>query len=407
MTQVRRSLVLIGELPEPFGGVAMHCDNVCRELSRRGVDVHFLDSEPGSVKHLPPLASYSRVTGRYVRGGLSALRSARVVCSWFALVFPVAHKIGPRASLQALVLGHRTFATARRAGTRSIVAHHAGELGLSALVAARALDAKVTVFIHGSEWTHPTWNQKLSAIVAGHAHRIIANSSYTRRLCMDATGRTDISVISPGVDHSRFHPSHRTPECQDDPIVLFLGAMHPRKGADVLARAIPLLHDLPARFMFAGPSGPLEPKVRSIITGSGAQDRVEFRGQLSSEEVPSVLAEAEIFVFPTVWGTEGFGMVAAEAMACGVPVVASRIGAIPEVVLEEETGLLVEPGDPVDLASKLRLLLGDPVRCRCLGRAGTRHVQQYRWDRLADELVEDLNADAESATLTAHNRLAT
>jgi glycosyltransferase involved in cell wall biosynthesis len=224
---------------------------------------------------------------------------------------------------------------------------------------------------------------------------------------MDATGRTDISVISPGVDHSRFRPSPRAPECRDDPIVLFLGAMHPRKGADVLARAIPLLHDLPARFMFAGPSGPLEPEVRSIITGSGVQDRVEFRGQLSSEEVPRVLAEAEIFVFPTVWGTEGFGMVAAEAMACGVPVVASRIGAIPEVVLDEETGLLVEPGDPVDLASKLRLLLGDPVRRRCLGRAGTRHVQQYRWDRLADELVEDLNADAESATLTAHHRLAT
>ena len=96
MTQIRRSLVLVGELPEPFGGVAMHCDNVCTELSRRGVDVHFLDSEPGSVKHLPPLASYSRVTGRYVRGGLSALRSPRVVRSWFGLVVPVAHKIGPR-----------------------------------------------------------------------------------------------------------------------------------------------------------------------------------------------------------------------------------------------------------------------------------------------------------------------
>ena len=405
MTQIRRSLVLVGELPEPFGGVAMHCYNVCIELRRRGVDVHFLDSEPGSVKHLPLLASYSRVTGRYVRGGLSALRSPRVVRSWFALVFPVAHKIGLRASLQALVLGHRTYATARRAGTRSIVAHHAGELGLSALVAARALDAKVTLFIHGSEWTHPTWNRKLSAIVAGRAHRIIANSSYTRQLCMDATGRTDISVISPGVDHGRFHPSCRTPECRDDPIVLFVGAMHPRKGADVFARAIPLLHDLPARFIFAGPSGPLEPEVRSIISGSGAHDRVDFRGQLSSEELPRVLAEAEIFVFPTVWGTEGFGMVAAEAMACGVPVVASRIAAIPEVVLDEETGLLVEPGDPVDLASKLRLLLGDPSRRRCLGRAGTKHVQQYRWDRLADELVEDLNA--ESATLTAQNRLAT
>jgi glycosyltransferase involved in cell wall biosynthesis len=96
-------------------------------------------------------------------------------------------------------------------------------------------------------------------------------------------------------------------------------------------------------------------------------------------------------------------MVAAEAMACGVPVVASRIAAIPEVVLDEETGLLVEPGDPVDLASKLRLLLGDPARRRCLGRAGTKHVQQYRWDRLADGLLEEL--DAECATLIAQNRL--
>ena len=272
-------------------------------------------------------------------------------------------------------------------------------------MAARALDARVTLLIHGSEWTHPTYNRKLSAFVAGRADRIIANSSYTRRLCMDATGRTDISVISPGVDHSRFHPSSRPPGRGDDPIVLFVGAMHPRKGADVLARAIPLLRDLWVRFIFAGPSGPLEPEVRSIISGSDSDDRVDFRGRLSPEELPRVLAEAEIFVFPTVWGTEGFGMVAAEAMACGVPVVASRIAAIPEVVLDQETGLLVEPGNPADLASKLRLLLGDPSRRRCLGSAGIKHAQQYRWDHLADALAGDLNAG--SATLSAQHGLAT
>jgi len=309
-------------------------------------------------------------------------------------VFSVAHKIGPRASVQALVLGHRTYATARRAGTQSILAHHAGIRGLSALVAARAIDAQVTLFIHGAEWTLPGWNRELSAIVARRAHRIIANSSYTRQLCADATGRTDISVISPGVDHARFHPSGHSRECgTDDPIVLFVGAMHPRKGADVFARAIPLLSDLPARFVFAGPSGALEPEVRLIVSRSDVRDRVEFRGQMSSEQLPIVLAEADIFVFPTVWGTEGFGMVAVEAMACGVPVVASRVGAIPEVVLDEKTGLLFEPGDPADLASKVRLLLGDPSRRRSLGRAGTKHVEQYRWDRLADELIEGLKAE--------------
>jgi glycosyltransferase involved in cell wall biosynthesis len=383
---------MVGELPEPFGGVALHCYHTCQELHRLGVDVHLLDSAPSPTKHLPPLASYRRLTKRYVRGGLAALRSPRLIRSWVVVVVPVARQIGPRTALQALVLSHRTYATARRAGTRSIVAHHAGERGLAALVAARALDARVTLVIHGAEWAHPTWNRRLSDIVATSAHRIIANSSYTRRLCMEATGRDDIAILSPGVDHNRFLPTDRTTERAGDPMVLFVGAMHPRKGADVLARAICLLDDIPARFIFAGPTGLLEETVRSIVSGY-PEERVEFRGQLTSDEVPLLLAQADIFVFPTIWGTEGFGMVAAEAMACGVPVVASRIAAIPEVVLDGETGLLVEPGDPVDLASKLRLLLSDPEQRRRLGIAGTTHAQQYRWDLLAQGLIEDSESE--------------
>jgi D-inositol-3-phosphate glycosyltransferase len=337
-----------------------------------------------------------------LRGALAALRSPRVIRSWATTVCPVAHRIGPRASIQALVLGHRIWTTARLAGTRSIVAHHAGTRGLAALVAAKALNARVTLIIHGAEWSHPDWNRRLSAVVAAGADRIIANSAYTRQLCMDATGRSDIAIIRPGVDHSRFRPPSVSPRGHDDPTVLFLGEMHPRKGADVFAAAIPLLWDVPARFIFAGPSGSLESTVRSVVESSGVQERVEFLGQLSSEDVPVVLAEADIFVFPTTWGTEGFGMVAAEAMACGVPVVASRIGAIPEVVLDGRTGLLVEPGDPVDLASKLRGLLQDPLRRQCLGRAGTEQAQQYRWDQLAEDLVEDLGAHATSSLAGAH-----
>lgn len=395
MTPTNRSLVMVGELPEPFGGVALHCHHTCEELMGLGVGVHLLDSEPSARKHLPALASYGMVTGRYVRGGFSALLSPRLIRSWVALVIPVARRVGPRVSLQALVLSHRTYAKARRAGTRSIVAHHAGERGLAALVAAEALDARVTLFIHGAEWSNPTWNRCLAGIVATRAHRIIANSSYTRQLCKDATGRDDIAVLSPGVDHDRFLPRERPSERMGDPIVLFVGAMHPRKGADVFARAIGLLDDVPAHFVFAGPTGPLEPAVRSIVSEYD-DERVEFRGQLTSDEVPALLATADIFVFPTVWGTEGFGMVAAEAMACGVPVVASRIAAIPEVVLDGETGLLAEPGDPFDLASKLRLLLEDPGQRSRLGIAAAQHAQQYRWDRLAKGLVAGLFEDPKS-----------
>ena len=79
-------------------------------------------------------------------------------------------------------------------------------------------------------------------------------------------------------------------------------------------------------------------------------------------------------------------MVAAEAMACGVPVVASRIAAIPEVVLDGETGLLAEPGDPVDLASKLRILLQDPGQRRRLGIAGK--LRDDPEAILADDLLD-------------------
>src|ERR1700735_918369 len=133
MTETSRPVVMVGELPEPFGGVALHCFHTCDELARLGVEVHLLDSAPGVIKHLPPLASYGRLTKRYVRGGFAALRSPRLIHSWILCVVPVAHQIGPRVALQALVLSHRTYATARLAGTRSIIAHHAGERGLAAL----------------------------------------------------------------------------------------------------------------------------------------------------------------------------------------------------------------------------------------------------------------------------------
>ena len=132
MTATSRSVVMVGELPEPFGGVALHCYHTCQELARLGVEVHLLDSAPSAMKHLPPLASYRRLTKRYVRGGFAALRSPRLIRSWIVVVVPVAHRIGLRAALQALVLSHRTYEMARLAGTRSIVAHHAGERGLAA-----------------------------------------------------------------------------------------------------------------------------------------------------------------------------------------------------------------------------------------------------------------------------------
>jgi glycosyltransferase involved in cell wall biosynthesis len=104
-----------------------------------------------------------------------------------------------------------------------------------------------------------------------------------------------------------------------------------------------------------------------------------FRG-----EIPALLAELDVLVLPSLW--EGFGLVLLEAMAAGRPVVASRVGPIPEVVLHGETGLLVEPGEPEPLAAALIELLEHPTLAARLGAAGRRRVREhFTLDRMVAE----------------------
>lgn len=386
----RATIVLVGSLPEPIGGVAENCFQVSNELAERNAAVHFLDSERGGVKRLPRLTSYSTLTGRYVTGLLLALTCPRLVWSWLRTAVPLSNRLG-LGTIQALVLSHRIFRTTRRSKANLLVAHHAGRLGLAAVIAARATSTPLTLFIHGAEWAHEKWKSERSVarLVSNAADRVLANSRYTAGLCREATGRTDIAVIYPGVDHNAFRPAAREDEAPArPPVVLFVGAMHPRKGADVFADAIGRLpREVSARFVFAGPAGSLTPHVTASVAASGRSEDVQFLGKVPAAELPAVYQSADVFVFPTVWATEGFGLVAAEALACGVPVVGSRIGAIPEVVVDGETGLLFEPGDAGDLAAKLTMLLTDRSLRSFLARNAIRRAKAYTWAHYADDLL--------------------
>jgi starch synthase len=113
------------------------------------------------------------------------------------------------------------------------------------------------------------------------------------------------------------------------------------------------------------------------------------------DDLPDLYRAADVVVFPTVWRTEGFGLVAAEAMACGTAVVASRVGAIPEVVEDGVTGLLVTPDDEQDLARGISRVLSDEPLRRRLGEAGAARSQRFQWSTFADALLADLRSDHE------------
>jgi glycosyltransferase involved in cell wall biosynthesis len=122
-------------------------------------------------------------------------------------------------------------------------------------------------------------------------------------------------------------------------------------------------------------------------------DRVEFAGEQKHADVPGVLRRIDIFAMPSTW--EGFGVSALEASAMRLPIVASNIHGIPDVVVDSETGILVPPADPHAIASALRRLAVDaPLRAR-MGDAGRAYVErEYRWqdnaalmDALYDEML--------------------
>lgn len=145
----------------------------------------------------------------------------------------------------------------------------------------------------------------------------------------------------------------------------FAGRVSPEKGVDVLVSAARRCPEIPFRI-----AGRVDRRSGVLV---GAPDNCTFLGHLGPGDLSGFYALSRMVVVPSVW-YEAFGLCAVEAQAHGKPVVCSRIGALPEIVVHGETGLLFEAGDAAGLAERIRSLWGQPHRCREMGRAGRERV---------------------------------
>jgi glycosyltransferase involved in cell wall biosynthesis len=184
-----------------------------------------------------------------------------------------------------------------------------------------------------------------------------------------------IRVIHVGIDGSRFEQAleqrqevrRRLGAEPGDFVLLTAAVLEARKGHDVLLQAVEQLwrDRVPLRWVICG-EGALRERLQTQTRAAGLAERVVFTG--FSSEVPRLLAAADAFVLPS--RHEGLGMAAIEAMAAGLPVVASRVGGLPEVVVDGETGLLVPVGDASALAAAIRRCAHDRGWAQALGHAG-------------------------------------
>jgi D-inositol-3-phosphate glycosyltransferase len=171
--------------------------------------------------------------------------------------------------------------------------------------------------------------------------------------------------------------------------VLFVGRIEPLKGIDVLLRAVSKMEG-DFRLLAVGGDGKeaaRQAELRALVDELGISERVSFLDAVPHNDLPLYYNAADVCVVPSYY--ESFGLVALEAMACGVPVVASRVGGLRETVQDGETGYLVPWRCPQPFAERLDQLLSDARLRRRLGREARIAVERFRWSEVAAQ-VEDV-----------------
>lgn len=285
-----------------------------------------------------------------------------------------------------------------RAEQPDLVHSHFWMSGLVALLAAKELDLAVVHTFHAlgavkrryqkEADTSPPGRIEIERLICRRASRVVATcSDEVFELVRMGLARDRVSVVPSGVDIKRFAPGGYVTVKRRARRIVSVGRLVPRKGFRTVISA---LHRLPdTELVIAGGPGreqltqdPEARLLRAFAEDAGVGDRVRLAGRVSRAAMPALLRSADAVV--CVPWYEPFGMVPLEAMACGVPVVASAVGGLIDTVVDGVTGIHVPPRRPARLASVIRSLIEDEVLGRSFGMAGRDRVRaRYSWDRIA------------------------
>jgi starch synthase len=365
--------------PEVYGGAGVHVSYLARELAALvDLTVHCqgIDRE-GAVAHRP---------WDLLSGANQALRTVSADLSM----------------------------TAAAAGT-DLVHSHTWYANLAGHLASLLYSVPHVVTVHSLEPLRPwkaeqlgggyavsSWCER-TAVEAAAAVIAVSDGMRSDVLAAYPAVQADqVRVIRNGIDTLEYAPDpaidvlDRWGVDAVQPSVVFVGRVTRQKGLPVLLRAADRIDPAAQLVICAGQAD--TPELESEVAGLAGRLRARrsgvtwLSGMLAKREVIQLLTHATVFVCPSLY--EPLGIVNLEAMACGAAVVASRVGGIPEVVADGETGLLVPPGDAGALAEAINVLVGEPGRAAAMGQLGRkRAVAEFGWPAVAAQtaaLYEEL-----------------
>jgi D-inositol-3-phosphate glycosyltransferase len=360
------------------GGQNVHVAELSAALTRRGdaVTVYTRRDDPGLPERVEMPQGYTVV---HVPAG------------------PARHL--PKDELLVHMGSFAQFLDEQWSADRPDVAHaHFWMSGIATQLAARHLDLPTVQTFHalgvvkrrhqGADDTSPKDRQRLEAMVARAATWVAATcTDEVFELMRMGRPRARMSVVPCGVNLNLFTPGGPTAPRGERHRIVSVGRFVPRKGFDIVVRALPALPHSEL-VIVGGPersqldSDPEAVRLLALAESLGVADRVQLYGSVAREDMPAILRSADV-VACTPW-YEPFGIVPLEAMACGVPVVASAVGGMLDTVVHDVTGRLVKPKSHTEVADAINQLMRDDFLRQSLGAAGRDRARaRYSWDRIA------------------------
>ncbi len=241
----------------------------------------------------------------------------------------------------------------------------------------------------GSGYLLSSWIEKNGA---EHADKIIAVSEEMKEDIIRAYQAPveKVVVIHNGIDLEQYHPvsdrSYLDEQGIDYPYLLFVGRISRQKGIIQLLEAMELLGQ--ARLVLCASTPDIPELEREVRERVGQNPRIKWINEMiPKEKVIQLYSHAAAFICPSIY--EPFGIINLEAMACKTPVIASRTGGIKEVVIDGETGFLVSPGNPEELAARIKFTLDNPELIVKFKENGRKRVEQhFSWKSIANRTVD-------------------
>jgi glycosyltransferase involved in cell wall biosynthesis len=358
--------------PPEVGGLESHAYYLCRELVRLGEEVEMLTSRslPGTPRS-------------EVMGGVVVTRR------WFPARNPAGWIVHTLATIPAYL---------RRARSADILHAQTFASALPAMLA-RALYGKPLVLtLHTSHFLRlarkPFWRPILRRIIAS-ADWLLSASEEIRDVALELYPHPRAEALTNGVDTELFRPlapaeliakGAGSGAAQGAPRRLIVPRrLYQKNGVEYLVRALPQIQqELEVEAILVG-DGPERPRLEELARELGIAERVKFLGARPNHEMPALYATAEVAVFPSLM--EATSVAALEAMSCALPVAASRVGGLPEIV-DEANGTLFHPADPRDLAERVVALLRRPELAAAGEEGRRRVVAHWSLERLARRHLE-------------------